>query len=133
MPRRPQGDEAAAWLQRIGARAAAWHFCLHHSPSQSEPVAMVRSIAAQLRERLPGFDEALRADPAALKKAMMMGASGRRTAWAACAVRDSEALTAVAAALSARCGQAGTATLPTMQANTMAKYTPLRRAPCFVV
>ena len=46
---------AATWLKRIGERVVAWHFCLHHDPSKSDPLAIVRSLAARLLDRLAGF------------------------------------------------------------------------------
>ena len=46
---------AATWLRRFGERAVAWHFCLHHDPSKSDPLAIVRSLAARLLDRLAGF------------------------------------------------------------------------------
>ena len=40
-------------------RVVAWHFCRHDNPQQSSPDALLRSLAAMLCARLPGYKEAL--------------------------------------------------------------------------
>ena len=40
-------------------RVVAWHFCRHDNPQQSSPDALLRSLAAMLCARLPGYEEAL--------------------------------------------------------------------------
>jgi len=40
-------------------RVVAWHFCRHDNPQQSSPDALLRSLAAMLCTRLPGYKEAL--------------------------------------------------------------------------
>ena len=40
-------------------RVIAWHFCRHDNPQQSSPDALLRSLAAMLCARLPGYKEAL--------------------------------------------------------------------------
>ena len=38
-------------LERLGTRAAAWHFCLHTNAGASAPLTLLTSLAAQLCER----------------------------------------------------------------------------------
>ena len=40
-------------------RVVAWHFCRHDNPQQSSPDALLRSLAAMLCARLPGYKQAL--------------------------------------------------------------------------
>ena len=40
-------------------RVVAWHFCRHDNPQQSSPDALLRSLAAMLCARLPGYKKAL--------------------------------------------------------------------------
>ena len=50
-------------------RVVAWHFCRHDNPQQSSPDALLRSLAAMLCARLPGYKEALGEASAELRKA----------------------------------------------------------------
>ena len=50
-------------------RVVAWHFCRHDNPQQSSPDALLRSLAAMLCARLPGYKEALSEVSAELRKA----------------------------------------------------------------
>ena len=50
-------------------RVVAWHFCRHDNPQQSSPDALLRSLAAMLCARLPGYKEALGEVSAELLKA----------------------------------------------------------------
>ena len=54
----------AALLERLFGRVAAWHFCRHDNPQASAPAALLRSLAAMLCHRLPGYAEALGDAPA---------------------------------------------------------------------
>ena len=49
----------AELLRRAFPRVVAWHFCRHDNPQQSSPAALLRSLAAMLWERLPGYRDAL--------------------------------------------------------------------------
>ena len=49
-------------------RVVAWHFCRHDNPQQSSPDALLRSLAAMLCARLPGYKEALGEASAELRK-----------------------------------------------------------------
>ena len=49
----------AELLHRIFHRVAAWHFCRHDNPQQSAPSSLLRSLAAMLVHRLPGYAAAL--------------------------------------------------------------------------
>ena len=51
----------AELLRRAHAsnRVVAWHFCRHDNPQQSSPDVLLRSLAAMLCARLPGYEEAL--------------------------------------------------------------------------
>jgi hypothetical protein len=40
-------------------RVVAWHFCRHDNQQQSSPDALLRSLAAMLCTRIPGYKEAL--------------------------------------------------------------------------
>ena len=40
---------------RISDRVVAWHYCRHDDPQASEPSALLRSLAAMLCNRLPGY------------------------------------------------------------------------------
>jgi hypothetical protein len=69
----------AELLDRVIHRAVAWHFCRHDNPAQSAPGSLLRSLAAMLAHRLPGYKEKLEAtgvpgeavdDPAELFKAL---------------------------------------------------------------
>ena len=40
-------------------RVVAWHFCRHDNPQQSMSTELLRSLAAMLCSRLPGYKEAL--------------------------------------------------------------------------
>ena len=40
-------------------RVIAWHFCRHDNPQQSSSAALLRSLAAMLCSKLPGYKEAL--------------------------------------------------------------------------
>ena len=40
-------------------RVVAWHFCRHDNPQQSSSAALLRSLAAMLCSKLPGYKEAL--------------------------------------------------------------------------
>ena len=46
---------------RVIHRAVAWHFCRHDNPTQSAPGSLLRSRAAMLAHRLPGYKEKLEA------------------------------------------------------------------------
>ena len=61
----------AELLRRAHAsnRVVAWHFCRHDNPQQSSPDALLRSLAAMLCARLPGYKEALGEVSAELLKA----------------------------------------------------------------
>ena len=50
-------------------RVVAWHFCRHDNPQQSSPDALLRSLAAMLCARLPGYKEALGEVASELRKA----------------------------------------------------------------
>ena len=50
-------------------RVVAWHFCRHDNPQQSSPDALLRSLAAMLCARLPGYKEALGEGASELRKA----------------------------------------------------------------
>ena len=54
----------AALLKRVFPRVAAWHFCRHDDPQASSPPALLRSLAAMLWHRLPGYAAALTDVPA---------------------------------------------------------------------
>ena len=69
----------AELLDRVIHRTVAWHFCRHDNPAQSAPGSLLRSLAAMLAHRLPGYKEKLEAtgvpgeavdDPAELFKAL---------------------------------------------------------------
>ena len=69
----------AELLDRVINRTVAWHFCRHDNPAQSAPGSLLRSLAAMLAHRLPGYKEKLEAtgvpgeavdDPAELFKAL---------------------------------------------------------------
>jgi hypothetical protein len=69
----------AELLDRVINRTVAWHFCRHDNPAQSAPGPLLRSLAAMLAHRLPGYKEKLEAsgvpgeamdDPAELFKAL---------------------------------------------------------------
>jgi hypothetical protein len=69
----------AELLDRAINRTVAWHFCRHDNPAQSAPGPLLRSLAAMLAHRLPGYKEKLEAtgvpgeavdDPAELFKAL---------------------------------------------------------------
>ena len=49
----------AELLYRLFDRVVAWHFCRHDNAEQSSPCALLRSLAAMLCTRLPGFKAAL--------------------------------------------------------------------------
>ena len=49
----------AALLDRIFDQVVAWHFCRHDNPQQSAPASVLRSLAAMLLHRIPGYTEAL--------------------------------------------------------------------------
>ena len=49
----------AELLRRTFSGVVAWHFCRHDNPQQSSPAALLRSLAAMLCARLPGYKEAL--------------------------------------------------------------------------
>eukprot|EP00966_Prymnesium_polylepis_P272215 6289173-Prymnesium_polylepis.1 len=51
----------AALLNRVLrlGRVVAWHFCRHDNVQQSAPASLLRSLAAMLAHRLPGYKEAL--------------------------------------------------------------------------
>ena len=49
----------AELLHRTFDRVVAWHFCRHDNPQQSSSAALLRSLAAMLCARLPGYKEAL--------------------------------------------------------------------------
>ena len=51
----------AELLDRVIHRAVAWHFCRHDNPAQSAPGSLLRSLAAMLAHRLPGYKEKLEA------------------------------------------------------------------------
>ena len=51
----------AELLDRVIHRAVAWHFCRHDNPTQSAPGSLLRSRAAMLAHRLPGYKEKLEA------------------------------------------------------------------------
>ena len=51
----------AELLDRVIHRAVAWHFCRHDNPTQSAPGSLLRSLAAILAHRLPGYEEKLEA------------------------------------------------------------------------
>ena len=61
----------AELLRRAHAsnRVVAWHFCRHDNPQQSSPDVLLRSLAAMLCARLPGYKEALGEVSAELLKA----------------------------------------------------------------
>jgi len=70
----------AELLERVIERTVAWHFCRHDNPAQSAPGSLLRSLAAMLAHRLPGYREKLEAtglpgeavdDPAELFKALL--------------------------------------------------------------
>lgn len=58
----------AALLGRTIDRVVAWHFCRHDNPAQSAPASLLRSLAAMLAHRLPGYKEALEALPVPAKE-----------------------------------------------------------------
>ena len=58
----------AELLHRDFDRAVAWHFCRHDNAEQSKPCALLRSLAAMLCTRLPGFEAALGDVPAAMRE-----------------------------------------------------------------
>ena len=43
---------------------AGWHFCQHDTRETLHPATFVRSLAAQFRKTIPGYCEAIEADPA---------------------------------------------------------------------
>ena len=47
---------------------SAWHFCQHDTRETLHPATFVRSIAAQLAERIPGYREAIEGDEAARER-----------------------------------------------------------------
>ena len=49
----------AALHARIFNRVIAWHYCRHDDPQASAPAALLRSLAAMLCHRLPGYAGAL--------------------------------------------------------------------------
>ena len=49
----------AELLHRVADRVVAWHFCRHDNPQQSAPSSLLRSLAAMLCYRLPGYAAAL--------------------------------------------------------------------------
>jgi hypothetical protein len=51
----------AELLDRVINRTVAWHFCRHDNPAQSAPGSLLRSLAAMLAHRLPGYKEKLEA------------------------------------------------------------------------
>ena len=50
---------------RLSERVAAWHYCRHDNPQASAPESLLRSLAAMLFHRLPGYADALGEVPAA--------------------------------------------------------------------
>ena len=54
----------AALHQRIFERVVAWHYCRHDNPQASAPNSLLRSLAAMLCHRLPGYADALGDVPA---------------------------------------------------------------------
>ena len=56
----------AELLHRLFDRVVAWHFCRHDNAEQSSPCALLRSLAAMLCTRLPGFKAALGDVPPAM-------------------------------------------------------------------
>ena len=58
----------AELLYRLFHLVVAWHFCRHDDAEQSKPCALLRSLAAMLCTRLPGFEAALGDVPAAMRE-----------------------------------------------------------------
>ena len=56
----------AVLMSRVSERVVAWHFCRHDDKEKSAPAALLRSLAAMLCHRLPGYDAALGEVSAAL-------------------------------------------------------------------
>ena len=54
----------AALHQRIFERVVAWHYCRHDNTQASSPTTLLRSLAAMLCHRLPGYADALGDVPA---------------------------------------------------------------------
>lgn len=52
---------SAELLRRLldADRVVAWHFCRHDNPHQSAPASLLRSLAAMLCTKLPGYTQAL--------------------------------------------------------------------------
>jgi hypothetical protein len=63
------GTGKTAWLAKVcemlGALVAARHLCRHNDARLSDPARMLRSLAAQLLESVPGYKEQLQALPEA--------------------------------------------------------------------
>ena len=65
---------SAMLLRRPGAeRYVAHHFCLHTKPSESQPLTILKSLAAQLHATLEGFAAALASQPAKDIEAALSG------------------------------------------------------------
>ena len=58
----------AELLYRLFHLVVAWHFCRHDDAEQSTPCALLRSLAAMLCTRLPGFEAALGDVPATMRE-----------------------------------------------------------------
>jgi len=58
----------AELLYRLFHLVVAWHFCRHDDAEQSKPCALLRSLAAMLCTRLPGFAAALGDVPANIRE-----------------------------------------------------------------
>ena len=56
----------AVLMSRVSERVVAWHFCRHYDKEKSAPAALLRSLAAMLCHRLPGYEAALGEVSAAL-------------------------------------------------------------------
>ena len=74
----------AELLYRLFHLVVPWHFCRHDDAEQSKPCALLRSLAAMLCTRLPGFEAALGDVPAAMRESTdpkeVFDAAARRAA-----------------------------------------------------